>query len=907
MLAKVARAGLGRRRGTFAAPAARGRLWSRLLRVAACSILLAGLGRAEILEVPEVVFMKSGQATVQIHAQVPHARVLLLVNTTRAFQQTPFGELGVKIDSNLSQLGWFVADASGELTLKIPIPEKARALGRRFWIQAFIADPSRPLQPWLSRLETTLLGDEFMAPRGMFAAVDTGLTYDPGTETYVFWSNDEPLYRWQARGVASRGGYLDIEHVPSGLHPVSSTGPSYFDESGQRVDGASLKNHIRLLEHYPASSRSVRAVFETEISGQKLPWELTLRIAGRTMVARTRALEPVAGGTRNFGGYFLGASRRGDWQDHFFMPLVQYPILFRERGERTYFATRYLDLTRSSATRLFQNVCPQPAECFGTADIEWTTSGQVLAPLDETLYVTVSESVMDVIERSVASPSQYYDELRNKLPLETFVMFNDLSRLYPQQLRIAYGDRYGAAKQMLDDFLYLGMKEVYGIWQLGWAFPYTPFPELDLTQDQEARLFDLLRYCDDKGIRFAPGWPVTYVAEDSYYYHPQNPALAFDSDGNPKVQFVDPITGVKHYAVTYPGQVFYVEKEILPLKTGCPSLNSYFIDSDFKQAYDFKISSDTTRLGARTMAESIQQGRGFAKYLRKLIDGPLFAEGYGGGNSGESGNTFEYIGYIDGQERELPGAQHADIIPHFALHETGPLVANRGPYLSRFYSTGGNEVPFDQIDYDRYFAVLLAFNLAQQPLWAGASVFDSNQVPLTLEQVYWRAANTYYRSQQLQAEYKASRVDKILYWAESRWMKLEEALVLPSFNFRFPRLLITYENGLVLIVNLGKFDWTASVPVHFGPVQGSIELPPSGYIAFRFGDGADPEHLAYSGNIQGHRVDYLQSDSYVYANGRGVPTDFGPLSAEFVRVLLEDGTEVRCDPLYGCERLLWVK
>ncbi len=121
-----------------------------------------------------------------------------------------------------------------------------------------------------------------------------------------------------------------------------------------------------------------------------------------------------------------------------------------------------------------------------------------------------------------------------------------------------------------------------------------------------------------------------------------------------------------------------------------------------------------------------------------------------------------------------------------------------------------------------------------------------------------RTCRSYYMLQQVQARYGLLPPARIAYWDGAKLVGVSEAVVRDLPRTR-RQIYVEYPNGLKLWLN----DHPAE---EWKVVIGSraFTLPPAGWLAYQ-----REQLLSYSALVDGHKVDYLRSDAYIYLDGRG--------------------------------------
>ena len=837
------------------------------------------------LTVADHIRADQGIVVLQVSGAAPGAALFIGVHVQSLQVPTAFGTLFVD-PSTLPLLLPLQADATGSGSLLVPIPDLSPLFGVRLYLQAIQA-PTTTTGSVLSNLATTVITTDGTAPRGFYEQQISRVRFDTSSGLYIFSSGGTDLYsvdpspdpdpiNWPIQL-----GRLTFTHVPTQVGALRFLTPKFRDLAGTEINlnnAPYLRSHVSLPSVTIIEGQVLQIEFTISPPGWvPLTWRTTARVSGKSLVVQVQDRTGRTSALGNFSGLARLPATNMNQPGHIFVPFVQFPISWSTdplTGQRIFFSN-YVDFTRTSATVLFQNNCQGPGSCSLAHSIEADTQGQVMAALDDTLYVTGSPNFLDTMPRIVSERSPYFNELRNKIPMESFAFFSQLWTQYQSFLGSSVPNSFVATDlffQLLDQ---CGVREVYGIWQYNWNPTSQEAPEIAVPPGNFAPLNTLLGSMAARGVRFALGVAITYISPGSSLSSVLQPHIPLDSNGQPRLQTPVGFTG-QWPSVSYPGQMVLINTELAALKAALPSMNSFFLDSDFKQLFAFKINNSPLRTGARSLREVVSQARATLRLARQVVGGPLFGEGYKGGNAGLADNTWQFYGESDGQEKEYPGQRDCFIIPHYSLFEEARVVNNRAPYISRFQNfTINGALPYDQIDWDDYFAQALAFNHQFQPLAPGTlhQLSVGGQAPF--QEVSYRIVDTYYRAQALQTEFNASPIAAIHYFDDvtASFLTIEQALPIAGFDFQNPKIRLTYASGLVILINFRNQDWTVALGVSVGPQSTStIALPRSGWAAWRVGT---PSFVAFSGKLNTAHVDYVRSNAYTYGNGRGTATDFG--------------------------------
>ncbi len=248
--------------------------------------------------------------------------------------------------------------------------------------------------------------------------------------------------------------------------------------------------------------------------------------------------------------------------------------------------------------------------------------------------------------------------------------------------------------------------------------------------------------------------------------------------------------------------------------------------------------------GAGTFAATFYAYGEIMLHQKATWNGPVYSEG---------NNHWYYCGLTDGNygQDQVARLKERPWLVDFDLRKLHPLCCNFGMgNLGMFYGRreGLGDSPEERCRrLDRFLAATLAF---------GHTGF------LVLEGGMENAVRSYFNLQQVHAHYAQETAVEIQY-ADAERRLLDTSAAVASGAFERSQVRTRYSNGLVVAVNGHPSEtWTTPEAV----------LPPNGWHAC--GDLADGKLVAFSALRDGHRVDYVDSPAYVYADGRGRLTRF---------------------------------
>ena len=256
-------------------------------------------------------------------------------------------------------------------------------------------------------------------------------------------------------------------------------------------------------------------------------------------------------------------------------------------------------------------------------------------------------------------------------------------------------------------------------------------------------------------------------------------------------------------------------------------------------------------------------------HQKKTWDGPVYSEG---------NNHWYYCGLTDGnygQDQEAHLNERPWLVD-FDLRKLHPLCCNFGMgNLEMFYGRheGRGETGEDRdARLDRFLAATLAF---------GHTGF------LVMEGGMSNAVRSYFTVQQVHARY-ARETARTIQYADAKGNLLDTSAAVASGVFLRSQILTEYSNGLKVFVNGNRAE-TWKIP--------EAVLPPNGWFA----KDREGTLIAFSALVEGHRVDYVDSPEYLYADGRGRLTRFAKAACDGPMIVHKRAGDIlEVIPVAGC-------
>ena len=250
---------------------------------------------------------------------------------------------------------------------------------------------------------------------------------------------------------------------------------------------------------------------------------------------------------------------------------------------------------------------------------------------------------------------------------------------------------------------------------------------------------------------------------------------------------------------------------------------------------------------------------------------------------GDGGTHWLYRGLLSGFLARMPGPSpfKQPLLVDFALRFLHPFEIDAGVgTASEFF---GSQIPDDEMHsrsswFDRYLATTVAYGHA-------ACLPDQQDWGLPA------LVKTYYLLQKLQTLYLGVEAKSILYHHGGNLIEPSEALV--SGAYENSQVQVEYANGLIIRVNGSwEHDWTVE---HAGT---TYRLPPASFLAH----GPD-DFLVFSADDGEGRMDYVQTDQYLYCDTRDHARTVGPLTVKGAVLLREKNWRIDVYPVECTEEI----
>ena len=306
-----------------------------------------------------------------------------------------------------------------------------------------------------------------------------------------------------------------------------------------------------------------------------------------------------------------------------------------------------------------------------------------------------------------------------------------------------------------------------------------------------------------------------------------------------------------------PSRAVELEAKLAPIIQEKFHLSTAYCDVHTAVAPWHYCDYDARVPGAGTFAATFYAYGEIMLHQKQTWNGPVYSEG---------SMHWMYCGLTDGnygqdQEARLPVNPW---LVDFDLRKMHPLCCNFGMgNLGMFYGRreGLGRTPEErEARLDRFLAATVAFG------HTGFLVYEGG---------IKNAVRSYFLLQQLHAHYAQETAVDIRY-ANEQGELLDSTAAVATGAYRRNQIATRYSNGLLTLVNGHPRErW------HYEDGKVRFDLPPNGYVGLLPAEGGEePRLFVFSGEVDGHRADYVDSPAYLYADGRGTFTRFPKVASD---------------------------
>lgn len=563
-----------------------------------------------------------------------------------------------------------------------------------------------------------------------------------------------------------------------GLRPVEKT-DARAELVGARTDGQA--GALRLTYRYTAGEQRLTVSAALTLSGGSL--RLRLSSPQGVPLEIIRPVPDAAAGVKDI-TFLLG-----------------YDGSVKYLPEQKLFFSYLVDWTKTNSSVPVPNIVYIPS-----------LDGKI-APLRETIALTLSDSIDGALPSIPNPPSPYRGSMANSMVLEI------------------WRGHFAEIGELLDTYHWYGMDRVVALthrWQrygfdtkLPEHFPPNP-RRGGLTALREAVAPAVMR-----GQRVA-------LHENYVDMYPDSPLWN-------KHHLLKLATG--EYCKSWgksrhisPSHIMDYAGKTMPLIRKEIGTNACFLDVHSAQAPWFRTDFRAGARGAGTMAATREFTNELWQFARKVYGGPVIGEGC---------YSWVHAGCLDSVMAQT--SRDARFFVDFALLKIRPLQINHGVGYFERWNTRGYRQPDWQVcpptpeEMDDYRASEVAYQTA-------ATVNDQIKKNITL------AAREYYLVRPLAAHLHDCKIKSIRYHDGRNWLSSSQAILVRSKS-HVRRVEIVFENGTVINVNRSAKPWKIDAKTMIGPY---------GFLAR--GGGME----AFTNDPNGHWYDYLAGPDLYFLDPRNV-------------------------------------
>lgn len=628
------------------------------------------------------------------------------------------------------------------------------------------------------------------------------------------------------------------------LRPLSGGGVWFVGPNGQPIRPEKLE-----LTECTADGDTITSAWRAYWQGNAADVKYTLRLLGKSLVVDVQCL---GGHVARFDvGGVVGAQNprvvrvpylAGDWQNR---PAV----VVTGQEESPLFLQAILDHHRTNSSHFwFKNdVADGGAYSNGGSIYTPKTDGR-RNPCFERLFLTISPKFEEVLPNIPNDPSPWKHVAGERLWRAHGA--TDREQDYAYWKNIA---DYGMTKVVITDH------------ETGWrdggeSFTFrtktAPGRGGDASQKEYAERLHAL------GFRYGIYNNYTDFAPVNEFWH--DDMVTRQPDGNLNPAWARCYNPKPARAVEYEARLAPIIQEKFHLSTAYCDVHTAVHPWSYVD-YDARVP------GAATFVATFFAYGEIMLHQKKTWNGPVYSEG---------NNHWYYCGLTDGNYAQDQVARLADNpwLVDFDLRKMHPLCCNFGMgNLDMFFGSNtkldGGPGGWDA-NLDRFLAATLAFG--HTGFLVGHGGIEST-------------VRSYFGLQQLHARYAIDTIDTIHY-ADENGSLLDTDAAVATGAFERSQLALRYCDGLEVYVNGNKTQpWT---------VDGRT-LPPNGWLVR---DPVKRELVAESLLYDGHRVDYVESPAYYYADGRGRFTRFARLACDGPLIAhRRDGGALEVIPVGRCK------
>ncbi|HTF89552.1 MAG TPA: Ig-like domain-containing protein [Planctomycetota bacterium] len=711
------------------------------------------------------------------------------------------------------------------------------------------------------------------------------VTQAAGVYTLRFVGDETISYSVDTNDTNVKKGVIRVYESTSDCWPVRDAGVCFRNSGNLCYFPTNLAPYTTLTS---VNSTASSLVLDYTLNFEGVhKMQTTYELKGKNLRIHVKDLDGSLAFLRNWAGLYVGPTLGTEEPKYLSMQgALSTPIVLFRKGAKHYFLGNMLDMVNSNAATV--NMYKDPLQA-GMTSVRYgletynlykkINNGEVCGTLDDTLNITISSKIKDVLVTPNWPGSPYRDLLTGR------VMVNFPNSVWTD---------YPALWNLFDSW---GLDNVAGYffhWSnsapdyIGDTFGPDWYPAKNSNGFKTAVQSGVAKGFLLGGNMSFSAMPSTAAAS---VYNPAHIAKKLNGAWKTSVQSNMPMM-----AATAAG--IHADRESALVKTNYDATLGYVDIQTYAGPQGGADGDHLDQDGVMGWAQTIRAGvHDQQEWLGRMADtfmGPMSGEG----SIGTEASSCEWLwaGYCDSVQRAInTGAGIAGgynfpagdpraptnwpVIPEYEVRVMSRIQANHGNgFADRFFgksdgpgivdmNTGKPILPLTEKALDKYRAYVVTYSKMAH--------FETNG-PYNLTGNYISFADTlktYYLTNALQALYYDGAATQIQYMHQGRLKSFETILFQTETcdSFRHPQLKEVFSNGLELYVNHSTTPWSVIAD------GVSYVIPEDGFVAVRPGT----QFVAFSAipaSTGGQRIDYCYApNEYEFFDGRGVINGYGNL------------------------------
>ena len=726
------------------------------------------------------------------------------------------------------------------------------------------------------------------------SAPGTVSVYRVGYVYHLSFVGDETIdYQINLGDHPTTKGILRVYESSSDSWPLMDGGVGYRPASGI-ADTPQYLAQYTVLENYYKTANSFVMEFADTAEGGSHHRRYTFTIVGKSLTIRVQDMDGNQSFASNFCGLLTYPTQGMENPTYLkIQGALATPLLSFMHGAQRWYYGEMLDMPASNSADYFLDTDPVvPGSSSVLCSMSTfngykrSSTGKLSAPLDDTISITISSHLRDVLVTPTQPPSPYRGLLTGRM------MFNFA------------GNNWVDYVTLWNLFQTWGLDDVAGYF-FTWSssapdsnndnvgpdwYPATNSPAFaTMTQSGAARGFLLGGYM---AFNIMPPTAPPAIYNASH--------IARDDFGLPKLGIQVPMPLIAATA-----SEIHAARESQLVKTNY-GMNMAYLDiqsysSPSKGADGDHIDQQQGSRFARSLSRAIYEQKRWMRRMADTLEGPLVGEG----SIATRDSQMEWLwsGYCDSVQRVIntdtgqgasqmqagdPGSPTSwPVIPEFELRVMDRMQANHGNgFPDRFFSrsdgpgfvnmsTGQPLYPMNEAQLDRYRAYEISYGKSSFIQCNGPYDGIGNYTYLS------DVVKEYYAMNELQTRYYASPISTVEYFDAGVWKTVEQMIAQSgtSDSCKDPWLRLRYTNGLEVYVNHKPASWAITVN------GTNYTIPEDGYFAWQPGTSFI-SFSAIAPTTGGQRIDYcLAPNRYEFFDGRGQVNGYGGIDTGGIKKL----------------------